>query len=597
MASLFGRDGRITQIGEHIPLINNGIQQLHARAGNDEALHRARHANPIGAHGSITKVAESIPGVNKIVQVAHSVAGQPEALQRSQGQPETPPEAQSSDVFVCDSEQTAENMHCRDSEHTNIHIADAQSHDHVSRRSCPTEASNVFGRDGLLTRVGEHIPVVNNGIQQLHFRAGNDEALHRARQTNPIGAHGIITKAAEYVPVVNNIVQRAHVAADQPEALSRARDNDPIGANGSVTQVAERIPVVSSFVQVLHEHSGQEAALRRAQELNSFAWPAAVHPAPLFEMRCNSDSGFSFDERVLENGTQCWTDLEHAVCIDVPDEFLGATVFVGPYNGAPSGCLTLSIGAPARVFIFAKAGEQDGGVASLGWRALSAEVRLRVTLTEETTLSAWCRDYIAFEEMCSVQIPVVKPWVGFVAIRMLPDQPAGCEDCAGARLGLSEMPTLDAEETVEYMNKPYYDMIHGSMAEALERDALEQASEGREAIFQRWLRQFHGERDDAWYGRNYIRVDNAFRPHWEQILEHQGRKGQRDQKDEQDQQLHLYHGDSAALLCIGTEPDQAHTTGASSPGVDHRSEFVEVSMSALHHSDDSGDLSRDWQVC
>jgi len=36
--------------------------------------------------------------------------------------------------------------------------------------------------------------------------------------------------------------------------------------------------------------------------------------------------------------------------------------------------------------------------------------------------------------------------------------------------------------------------------------------------FERWLRNFHSERDDEWYANNHTRVYNAFRPHWDEVV-------------------------------------------------------------------------------
>lgn len=85
-------------------------------------------------------------------------------------------------------------------------------------------------------------------------------------------------------------------------------------------------------------------------------------------------------------------------------------------------------------------------------------------------------------------------------------------------MGPPQEPAMDAMEDAEDRNKPFYDMIHASMADALAASTAEARADD-EAVFGRWLRQFHNDRDDEWYGNNYTRVYNAFRPHWERILE------------------------------------------------------------------------------
>lgn len=275
--------------------------------------------------------------------------------------------------------------------------------------------------DGL-ARFGENIPLVNNGIQAIHRRNGNEEALHRARHTNPIGAHGAITRAVEYVPGVNNVVQAAHKISGQPEALSRARTANPVGANGAVTQVAERVPGVSSVVQSLHEFSGQEEALQRAADRDPLASQIMSKEAEgLFELRHTSAATLAFEHRVMANGVQCWTDRDDAVFADVPDEIVGATLFAGRLISSlpASGTFALSIGCPARVYLLAEHGARSGGFSSLGWLRLPEADRMHVTLNGGTFFSAWSKD---FEDNGTLEIPVQEPWVGCIAVRVLLDK-------------------------------------------------------------------------------------------------------------------------------------------------------------------------------
>lgn len=280
---------------------------------------------------------------------------------------------------------------------------------------------NPFASDGLLTRLGENIPLVNNGIQELHRRNGNGLALARARQTNPIGAHGAITRAAEHIPGVNNVVQAAHTNAGQPEALSRARGADPVGANGAVTRVAEHVPVVNSVVQALHERSGQESARQRAEDCDPLANTDEDRPDRVFELRHTGVASLAFQQRALANGTQCWDDRADVVFAAVPDELIGSIVFGGRLVSSlpASGVLSLSIGCPARVYLLAEAGPRCGGFSSLGWPKMLEDDHVHVTLNGETKLTVWSRD---FEDSGTVGIRVQEPWVGCVAVRVLPDK-------------------------------------------------------------------------------------------------------------------------------------------------------------------------------
>jgi len=99
----------------------------------------------------------------------------------------------------------------------------------------------MFGRDGVFTKLGENVPLVNLIVQDHHRRHGNDEALKRASAANPIGANGAITRWAEHVPLVNNVVQVAHGLSGEDSALERARKNDWLdGPNGGVAALGRR---------------------------------------------------------------------------------------------------------------------------------------------------------------------------------------------------------------------------------------------------------------------------------------------------------------------------------------------------------------------
>lgn len=121
------------------------------------------------------------------------------------------------------------------------------------------------GSDGLFTRVGEHIPLVNKGLQALHEQTGNKAALARAQQKDPMGAQGYLTQAAEFVPVMNNVVQGLHQSTNQQEALERARRRNPFGTDGILTKVGEHIPVLADGIRCIHKFRGHSEAEERAR--------------------------------------------------------------------------------------------------------------------------------------------------------------------------------------------------------------------------------------------------------------------------------------------------------------------------------------------
>jgi len=74
-------------------------------------------------------------------------------------------------------------------------------------------------------------------------------------------------------------------------------------------------------------------------------------------------------------------------------------------------------------------------------------------------------------------------------------------------------------EDAEARNRPFYELVRTSMAEAA-GGALRAGGPAAdtEVAFERWLRNFHSERDDGWYTNNHTRVFNAFRPHWDEVV-------------------------------------------------------------------------------
>lgn len=74
----------------------------------------------------------------------------------------------------------------------------------------------------------------------------------------------------------------------------------------------------------------------------------------------------------------------------------------------------------------------------------------------------------------------------------------------------------------EARNRPFYELVRSSMAEACIFETADPGSagfrHGEEVNFERWLRQFHNDRDDEWYSSNHVRVYNAFKPHWDEVV-------------------------------------------------------------------------------
>lgn len=110
--------------------------------------------------------------------------------------------------------------------------------------------------NGVLARFGEHIPLVSSALQFFHELAGNEEALERARKSDPLGRDGFLVHAAEHVPLMNSIMQTVYQVGEDEESLERARSRNPIGSHGYVTRALEHIPLVNDGMVALHLHSG-----------------------------------------------------------------------------------------------------------------------------------------------------------------------------------------------------------------------------------------------------------------------------------------------------------------------------------------------------
>lgn len=78
---------------------------------------------------------------------------------------------------------------------------------------------------------------------------------------------------------------------------------------------------------------------------------------------------------------------------------------------------------------------------------------------------------------------------------------------------------LNPEEPddAEARNRPFYALVRASMADACSAEVVSPGA-GDGSSFEKWLREFHSERDDVWYSSNHSRVYNAFRPHWDDVV-------------------------------------------------------------------------------
>merc|ERR1719443_752890 len=79
----FAKDSFITQVGEHIPLLNQAFQEIHKVQGDTAAYHRARARNPVGADGVVTQACEHIPLVCDGIEALHRINGQHSAAERA----------------------------------------------------------------------------------------------------------------------------------------------------------------------------------------------------------------------------------------------------------------------------------------------------------------------------------------------------------------------------------------------------------------------------------------------------------------------------------------------------------------------------------
>merc|ERR1719460_1266346 len=81
-----GADGVVTQVGEHIPLVADGIEALHCINGETMAAERARARTLprlLSKDGAVTKVTELIPGANIVAAMMHEMNGNHDEAKRA----------------------------------------------------------------------------------------------------------------------------------------------------------------------------------------------------------------------------------------------------------------------------------------------------------------------------------------------------------------------------------------------------------------------------------------------------------------------------------------------------------------------------------
>lgn len=126
---------------------------------------------------------------------------------------------------------------------------------------------NPFGANGILTHLGEHLPLVNQGIQEVHRNRGDTESFERAKSRNPVGADGVMTQVGEHIPLVADGIEAMHRMNCNENAAERARARTLprlLSKDGAVTKVAELIPGTNIVAAMMHEMNGNHDEAVRA---------------------------------------------------------------------------------------------------------------------------------------------------------------------------------------------------------------------------------------------------------------------------------------------------------------------------------------------
>eukprot|EP00929_Paragymnodinium_shiwhaense_P077025 TRINITY_DN39642_c0_g1_i1.p1 TRINITY_DN39642_c0_g1~~TRINITY_DN39642_c0_g1_i1.p1 ORF type:complete len:846 (+),score=181.05 TRINITY_DN39642_c0_g1_i1:63-2600(+) len=195
--SVLSCKGSAARVAEHVPLVNCGMQAVHRQRGDEEALQRARRADPLGRDGYVTQAAEHLPLVSNVVQGVHEWSG------------------------------------------------DQEARDRARRR-------NPLGSHGVITKTAEQIPIVADGIMAMHRLAGNHAAEERARAHSLqklLGKDGAVFKVLELLPGSNLVAAAVHETSGNRDeairALTLLQNWKGIGSpDGALVKIAEQIPGV-----------------------------------------------------------------------------------------------------------------------------------------------------------------------------------------------------------------------------------------------------------------------------------------------------------------------------------------------------------------
>lgn len=219
----FGPNGIFTIMAENIPIVNAGIQRLHALMGEDAALERAKQQDPMGPDGYITQAAEYIPGINSVVQDLHRSSGEESARLRA-------------------------------------------------------SVRDPIGSQGYLTQALEQLPILSDGMLALHRARGDDLAAERARAKSMeriLGKDGPLTRLAELLPVSNLLAAAVHKLNGNDREALRALDlvaswGEISAPDGPVWQVAELLPGADAVAFAAHMQGGFYAQALRSITKTSY---------------------------------------------------------------------------------------------------------------------------------------------------------------------------------------------------------------------------------------------------------------------------------------------------------------------------------------
>ncbi|CAE7684795.1 ppk5 [Symbiodinium sp. CCMP2592] len=117
------------------------------------------------------------------------------------------------------------------------------------------------------------------------------------------------------------------------------------------------------------------------------------------------------------------------------------------------------------------------------------------------SLSAWTRQAAkaAARELEAAMTDLQEPPPEFFSQDLPFPEDLSTIDASASSTSEAALPEADDAEA---RNRPFYELVRSSMVEAAAHGTSEEA-------FERWLRQFHNERDDEWFANNRTRVYNV----------------------------------------------------------------------------------------